>query len=157
VKCFFGQLPYGVTEMQLEWLCYTFGGGCTVVGLERIMKNHVVGGQRKQLPTGCVHAYATGPAVETLARLMHKALLIDDTGVWHATTAAERATLREYADELKRDRTKRFASRPYDAVSVERATSTYRPAGALRPTTPPPQLPLVRQDVAPWTLPLFHW
>ena len=135
VRCFFGQLPYAVTDMQLAWLCYTFGGGCVVVDAERITKRQP-GHGGKVMPTGCLHAYATAAAVATLNARMHKALLIDDSGVWFARDAAERAALRAYCDELKRDRTRRFANRPYDAVSVERATSTYR-----GPSTPPPSPP----------------
>jgi len=168
VRVFFGQLPYAVTDMQLAWLCYTFGGGCVVVDAERITKRHPEHGG-KALPTGCLHAYATAAAVATLHARMHKALLIDDSGVWFARDAAERAALRAYCDELKRDRTRRFANRPYDAVSVERATSTYRGPTTPPPSPPPPPpayavprvppamaaAPGLRLEAAPWVPPHF--
>jgi len=128
-RVFFGQLPYGVTDMQLGWLCYTLGAKCVVVHPERITKRQPkIGG--KTLPTGCLHAYATPRAVEELCGRLHKSVLVDDTGVWFAQRAAEKAELRAFCDKLKTD-PNRPAGRPYDAISVERAISTAHTAAPV--------------------------
>jgi len=121
---FIGQLPYFVTDMQLSWLCYTFGGANVVAYPERIMKRQPSG---ERLPTGCVHAYCTRRAVEAMAHGMHKRMLVDDTGVWHAQTPEEWTVLNEYIATMKADRSRRVANRPYDSVVVQLATSTYVP------------------------------
>jgi hypothetical protein len=64
VRVFVGQLPYFVTDMQLAWLCHTFGGGNLVAFPERIMKRQPNG---ERLPTGCIHAFATEEAVAAMA------------------------------------------------------------------------------------------
>jgi hypothetical protein len=124
VRAFIGQLPYFVTDMQLNWLCYTFGGGNTVVFPERIMKRQPSG---DRLPTGCVHAYASRRAVAEMAEGMHKRLLIDDTGVWVAQTKDQLIALDTYVTSMKRDKALRVPHRPYDSVVVQFATSTYVP------------------------------
>jgi hypothetical protein len=128
VRVFFGQLPYFVTDEQLSWLCYTFGDGSAVAFIERITKKQSNG---ERLPTGCVHAYATPAAVYAMEALMHKLMLIDDTGVWHAQSDEEYYALKAYVGAMKADRSKRVQGRPYDSVVVQLATSTYR-GGAPR-------------------------
>ena len=161
VRVFFGQLPYAVTQMQLDWLCYTFGGKCAVVGAEKITKQQpawpkrhgagpAAGNNKKQMPTGCLHAYASPEAVDALAAGMHKTLLIDDTGVWHATDAAEKAALKAYCDSMKMDKWRRPVSRPYDGVSVERATSSYH--GKSTPPPAPPSSSLTAVTVAEYVV-----
>ena len=130
VRVFVGQLPYFVTDMQLAWLCHTFGGGTAVVFPERIMKRQACG---ERLPTGCIHAFCTAAAAEALVEGMHKHLLIDDTGVWVARGKAEQAVLEAYVAAMKRDRTLRVPHRPYDSVVVQLATSTFVPH-SLAPT-----------------------
>lgn len=156
VRCFIGQLPYYITDMQLSWLCYTFGGRNSVVFTERIMKknsNTTSGNGGERMPTGCVHAYTTAEALETMEALMHKRLLIDDTGVWFAQTEEEKLALDQYVSVLKHDRTLRFANRPYDTVVVQFAVSKFIPKNPIslaeqiqlnrrdgsRHSTPPPQ------------------
>jgi len=151
VRVFIGQLPYFVTDMQLDWLCYTFGGG-VVAYPERIMKKQPSG---ERLPTGCIHAYTTLAAVEAMAHGMHKRMLVDDTGVWHAQTSEEFEVLSEYIRAMKTDRMLRVPNRPYDSVVVQLAVSTFVPykpmpvselpierargaAHKARPATPPP-------------------
>jgi len=123
-RVFIGQMPYFVTDMQLSWMVYTFGGGNAVVFPERILKTQDNG---TRMPTGCIHAYTSLRAVETMAALMHKKLLVDDTGVFVATTAAEEGELATYIGTLKNNRRLRFANRPYDSVVVQLATSTFVP------------------------------
>jgi hypothetical protein len=124
-RVFIGQLPYQVTDMQLNWLCYTFGNGAAVHFPERIMKRDETTGNK--LPTGCVHAYCDPAFYEELAVGMHKRILIDDTGVWYARDAEETKVLNEYCTFLKTHKRKRAASMPYDTVVVQFATSTYVP------------------------------
>jgi len=124
VRVFLGQLPYFVTDMQLSWLCYTFGLGNAVALPERIMKKQPNG---ERLPTGCIHAYTTIRAVEEMAAGMHKRMLVDDTGVWHARSDMELDALSSYVACMKSDRTKRVPGRPYDTVVVQLATSTFVP------------------------------
>jgi len=132
-RMFVGQLPYNVTDMQLNWLVDTFARG-TVHFAERIMKrqdakisrNHGVDAGAK-LPTGCLHVYCDPRVVETLKDMMHKRILIDDTGVWYAQSQEQQDYLRDYCAELKMDKKKRPFNRPYDTVVVTEAESTYRP------------------------------
>jgi hypothetical protein len=122
VRVFLGQLPYQVTDMQVQWLCYTFGFGSAVAYPERIMKRQPNG---ERLPTGCVHAYATMTAVEAMAEGMHKRMLVDDTGVWHAQTVEEFEVLSRYVSAMKTDKSLRIPNHPYDSVVVQTATSNF--------------------------------
>jgi len=124
VRTFIGQLPYFVTDMQLAWLCHTFGGGAAVMYPERIMKRQPSG---ERLPTGCIHAYATPEAVEAMAAGMHKRMLVDDTGVWHAQTHEEFEVLKSYIGVMKVNKSARVPNRPYDSVVVQLAVSTFVP------------------------------
>jgi hypothetical protein len=126
-RVFIGQLPYGVTDMQLQWLCYTFGNGTVVHFPERILKKDPMNPNNK-LSTGCVHAYCHPDDVEALMAGMHKKILIDDTGVWFAHDQTEQLNaLIGFTAEMKKDKTKRPINRPYDTVVVQMATSTYVP------------------------------
>jgi hypothetical protein len=138
VRVFIGQLPYFVTDMQLSWLCATFGGGNVVAYPERIMKRQPNG---DRLPTGCIHAYASVHAVEAMASGMHKRMLVDDTGVWHAQSAAEFDVLSSYVASMKADRSMRVPNRPYDTVVVQLATSTYVPVNPMPLTEFPNERP----------------
>jgi hypothetical protein len=124
VRVFIGQLPYFVTDMQLSWLCHTFGGGSVVMYPERIMKRQPSG---ERLPTGCIHAYATPEMVEAMAAGMHKRMLVDDTGVWLARSREEMFALNDYIGTMKVNRNARVPNRPYDTVVIQLATSTYIP------------------------------
>lgn len=142
-RVFIGQLPYFVTDMQLSWLCATFGGGNAVAYPERIMKRQPNG---DRLPTGCIHAYASVHAVEAMATGMHKRMLVDDTGVWHAQSAAEFDVLSSYVASMKADKRLRVPNRPYDSVVVQLATSTYVPVNPMPLTEfPNERLPKGRQ------------
>ena len=125
-RVFIGQLPYQVTDMQLDWLCYTFGRGNVVHYPERITKHDPVRGGK--IATGCIHAYCDNETAAEMLNSMHKRLLVDDTGVWYAETPEQQAVLTEYCQMMKQDRTRRFQNRPYDTVVAQYATSTYDPA-----------------------------
>lgn len=125
-RVFLGQLPYAVTDMQLQWLCSTFGNGASIHHAERIVK-HDTGKTGAKIPTGCIHAYCHPDQVDALMNGMHKRLLIDDTGVWYAQSDAELDALCSYTATMKKDRSKRPHNRPYDTVVAQLATSTYVP------------------------------
>lgn len=136
VRVFIGQLPYRVTDMQLNWLTNTLAG-ITVCFPERIMKRqdertnrHHGAPMGSKLPTGCIHAYCDPRVAASLMALMHKRVLVDDTGVWYARTEAEEAALNVYCSELKADRRKRPFNRPYDTTVVQYASSTFVPPRA---------------------------
>lgn len=153
VRVFIGQLPYFVTDMQLSWLCATFGGGNVVAHPERIMKRQPNG---ERLPTGCIHAFTTRAAVEQLAAGMHKRMLVDDTGVWHAQTHEEWDVLSRYVAAMKADRRLRVPNRPYDSVVVQLATSTYIPRHvAQRPHLATKSVSDVADVVPPRAMPQY--
>ena len=75
-RVFVGQLPYFITEMQLAWILYTFGGRHAVLHPERILKRNAQTGERQ--PTGCIHAIGTA---EGLTHMALRALqLLDGNG-----------------------------------------------------------------------------
>jgi hypothetical protein len=124
VRIFIGQLPYQATDMQVDWLCDTFGDGSVVRYQERIMKRQESG---ERLPTGCIHALATEEDAAALIEGLHKRTLVDDTGVWYACTPTEVSALREYTERLKREPRLRVHGRPYDSVVVQYAASAHVP------------------------------
>jgi hypothetical protein len=124
-RVFIGQLPYNVTDMQLQWLCATFSNGGGVYFPERIMKRDETRGGK--VPTGCIHAYCEPYVAYALQEALHKRVLIDDTGIWFAQNAAELEKLHDYCTTMKNNRRKRFQHRPYDSVVVQEATSTFVP------------------------------
>lgn len=126
VRMFIGQLPYNVTEMQLAWIMYTFGGGANMYHFERITKtDHSKGGLK--VPTGCFHCHLEAEQVQPLINLLNDRLLIDETGIWVAETPEERNLLDRYCRGMKMDKTRRFQGRPYGTVVAQRATSTFDP------------------------------
>jgi hypothetical protein len=115
-RVFLGQLPYGVTAEQLQWLSQIFGGGVTLYGAEVVMKS----GKK----TGCIHARVHEAQLKQLVAGLHKRVLVDDTGVWYGRTPAEIQCLAQYCAELKADCKKRYPDRPYDTIVVQNATSS---------------------------------
>merc|ERR1711964_400933 len=101
--------------MQLAWLVYTFGASTTMAAEpERIVKNVTKGGF---LPTGCFHIHIHESSLDVMTQLMHRRILIDDTGAWVARSDREMAALSKYSNELKRHPEKRFQNRPYGTVT----------------------------------------
>jgi hypothetical protein len=114
-RIFIGQLPYGITEMQLQWMTQLFGGGVFLLDPEVIIKNNK--------KTGCIHARVKDSQLKALVAGMHKRILVDDSGVWVGRTPQEIQILTQYVAELKADPKKRYPDRPYDTVVVQNATS----------------------------------
>ena len=138
-RIFFGQLPYYITEMQLSWLMYTFGGRHAVFSPERIIKRNPRTGVRQV--TGCIHAFASAQGLATMASLCHKKLLIDDTGVWYCQNEEEKAVLADYCLAMKQDIRLRPWERPYDSVVVQEATSGAQSYNATYLNSQPQQCP----------------
>jgi len=125
VRLFVGQVPYEVSDMQLDWLADVFCNHATIYHVERIVKKDKNTGRR--LPGGCLHVYCTADEAEALIAGLNKRLLIDDTGVWYARDLYEQDTLDEYVHSLRSGAVPKFQERPYDTVVVEPARSTYVP------------------------------
>ena len=123
VRVFLGQLPYNLSAAMVNWLCYTFGGRHTLVHIDPITKRQNTNGAR--LPTGCAHAFGSPKGVAALVTRIHRKVLVDTTGVWHARNATELAALRGYVEMLQRHPELRASNRPYDLVAVQLSTSTY--------------------------------
>jgi len=136
VRMFIGQLPYNVTEMQLAWILYTFGGQVNMYHFERITKTDYRRGGVK-IPTGCLHFHVEPQDVEPLLNFINHRLLVDDTGIWVAESLEERDTLARYCDLMKVDKSRRFQGRPYRCVHADPATSTFDPDAV--PLIPPVQ------------------
>lgn len=147
-RIFIGQLPYQVTDMQLSWLCYTFGRGVGVFFPERIVKYDESKGGK--VPTGCVHAYCRPCDVEMLMSGLHKRLLIDDTGVWWAANEEEQLALVSYCKTMKHDSKSRMHNRPYDTVVIQKATSHSRGGKGTSSSSKPKkaQEPVATQDTS---------
>jgi hypothetical protein len=131
-KVFVGQLPYFITEMQLAWMSYVFGGQ-VLAHPEPIKKRRPDTGELH--PTGCVYGYTTQQGFDALVHALHKRTLVDDTGVWHAQTATEFAALSQYVVAMKNDRSLRAQHRPYDTVVVQLANVEQE---QMRQSTSPP-------------------
>jgi len=127
VRTFVGQLPYHVTEPQLIWICAAFNGH--VITPQRILKTNDRG---ERLPTGGVHVFCDDATFVRLEQTMHKRVLIDDTGLWFAATAAQKMALDYYVQWLHSNRQSRPAGRPYDTVVVQAAMSTFVPRRTVR-------------------------
>jgi len=127
IRAFIGQLPYHVTEQQLVWICAAFGG--RVWGPQRIMKSNERG---ERLPTGGVHVQCDPVSFTLLQQSMHKRVLIDDTGVWFASTLREKVVLDSYVRTLHHRRSLRVPGRPYDTVVLQQAESSYVPHRQVR-------------------------
>ena len=136
-RLFLGQLPYNVTEPQLIWLALELAEA-PIFGVEFITKN----GER----TGCVHCYCYPEDAQRVIGAINHRVLIDDFGVWYATNDEQLSILRSHNETLhsaaQQRRRQQLKGRPFGAVSVDYAKSTFRPRGHQngrnRTPTPPP-------------------
>jgi hypothetical protein len=120
-RLFFGQLPYGVTDMQLQWLAFRLAG-TNLHYIERIMRKGLRG---TKIATGCVFAYAEPTDALELIRQLNKRVLIDDTGVWHAENQGQQRTLDEYCGWLRERPGDRHPDRPYSTMVVQCAAVSF--------------------------------
>jgi hypothetical protein len=119
-RVFIGQLPFDVSAARIQWMCQAVAG-CAVASPQRIVRT--VCGVRQ--PTGGVHVFCDEQQLAVLQQNLHKRVLVDDTGLWFAATAAQKICLDSYVAYLHANRDARRAGRPYDSVVVQRATSSF--------------------------------
>jgi len=142
-RLFVGQLPYGTTAEQLQWVIYE-ASHCGVFFTETI---HQWTGDKHS--KGCVHTYCAPEDADVIIQRLHRHALIDDSGVWIAESDEEYRALEDYCRTMKTDKTKRFFNRPCQPVVSQRATSTFVPMPrvssalpqyqeAVRDLSPPP-------------------
>ena len=90
-RLFIGQLPYSITDEQLNFAIAVATGGIVLQHVERI-----VIWKKNRAPTGCVHAYCLPSEVDAVLSA-HQRVLFDDDGVWVAQCADDLAALKAYA------------------------------------------------------------
>lgn len=120
-RIFIGQLPYGTTAQQLEWIISEVTH-CPVFFTEAI---HNWTGEKQS--KGCAHTYCEPQYAECIIRGLHRRALVDDSGIWIAETDDEHQYLEEYCLSMKKDKTRRFFHRPCQPMVAQRATSTFVP------------------------------
>jgi hypothetical protein len=123
-RIFLGQLPYGTTAQQLEWIILEVSG-CPVFFTEAI---HNWSGEKQS--KGCAHAYCDPQHADCIIARLHRQTLIDDTGIWIAETEEEHKLLEAYCMSMKKDKTRRFFHRPCQPMVAQRAISTFVPRQA---------------------------
>ena len=119
IRLFFGQLPYGISNGELNYaLGMVTDGACSVHFIERIIK--------KGKPTGCVHAYCTR---EELGRILDVAqtILFDECGFWVPRSQYQVEQLAAYCTYLMQNREGRPPSVPYQTMTIENAKSSFVP------------------------------
>jgi hypothetical protein len=126
-RLFIGQLPYNVSDEEVQWICETLCRA-TVHRPERIIKKMREGGARE--PTGCLHIHVHPQHAQRMMATMNKRVLVDKTGVWVARTDGQKATLDAYVKYMKQiikvEATSRPIGMPYDTINIEAATSDFR-------------------------------
>jgi len=121
-KLFMGQLPYEASPRLVAWLVKAFAG-CDAFHAEMIRK--WTGARRM---TGCVHLYVYADEADHIIAALHRRVLVDAGGVWHAESAAEHAVLEAHCAELAANPALRFNDLPHQSVVVQRPTSSYHTA-----------------------------
>jgi hypothetical protein len=134
-RLFVGQIPYGAPASQIEWMVQV-ATGCRVYFTEPIHR-----WTSSRSPKGCAHTYCLPGDVDTIVQLLHRRMLVDDSGVWIAADEHQQHRLEEYCAALKADKALRHRDRPYQPVVVEGATSNFVPRRASPPPQPSAQQP----------------
>lgn len=130
-RLFIGQIPYNAPPHQVEWMVHA-ATGLRVYFTEKIQR-----WTGSRTPKGCAHTYCLPGDVAAIKQMLHKRVLVDDTGIWIAADDQQEAVLSEYCKAMKEDKKLRFRDRPYQPVVVEDSESTFVPR---RPSPPPHQL-----------------
>ena len=120
-RLFIGQIPYGSPAPQVEWMVFA-ATGRRVYFTETIQRWT---GTRS--PKGCAHTYCLPADRDAIIKMLHRRVLVDDTGVWIAADEQQSYSLEEYCDQMKKDKSLRFRDRPYQPMVVEEATSDFVP------------------------------
>jgi len=120
-RLFIGQIPYGSPAPQVEWMVFA-ATGRRVYFTETIQRWT---GSRS--PKGCAHTYCLPADRDAIIAMLHRRVLVDDTGVWIAADESQCRGLEDYCGRMKADKTLRFRDRPYQPMVVEEATSDFVP------------------------------
>lgn len=133
VRIFIGQLPFGTTSEQLEWVIQE------VTRLPVYFTESIHNWTGEKQSKGCAHTYCHPADADAIINALHRRALIDDTGIWVAETEDERRILEAYCMSMKKDKLRRFQQRPCQPVVAQRATSTFvrRQAEVCPRVTPP--------------------
>ena len=119
-RLFIGQLPYAVTDEQLNHAISIATGGLVLHHIERI-----VNWKKNRAPTGCVHAYCMPSEVDAILSA-HQRVLFDEEGVWCAWNDHELGALQDYVHRHAAQ-SKASGCLPSSLLTVEFARSTYVP------------------------------
>jgi len=128
-RLFVGQIPYGTPARQVEWMVF-IATGRHVYFTETIQR-----WTGSRTPKGCAHTYCRPEDCEFILSVLHRRVLVDDTGIWIAADDEQHAALEEYCAHMKSDKTLRFRERPYQPMVAQKATSDFVP----RRTSPQPE------------------
>ena len=119
-RLFIGQLPFLVTDEQLNHAISVATGGLVLQHIERI-----VNWKKNRAPTGCVHAYCMPSEVDAILSA-HQRVLFDEEGVWCAWNDHELGALQDYVHRHAAQ-SKASGCLPSSLLTVEFARSTYVP------------------------------
>ena len=125
-RLFIGQLPYSITDEQLNFAIAVATGGIVLQHVERI-----VIWKKNRAPTGCVHAYCLPSEVDAVL-LAHQRVLFDEDGVWVAQSEDEMHLLRNYVVAGAVPSKACGGCMPTNLLTVEKAKSTYVPDDRFR-------------------------
>eukprot|EP00331_Platyophrya_macrostoma_P011831 CAMPEP_0176431374 /NCGR_PEP_ID=MMETSP0127-20121128/14781_1 /TAXON_ID=938130 /ORGANISM="Platyophrya macrostoma, Strain WH" /LENGTH=253 /DNA_ID=CAMNT_0017813383 /DNA_START=58 /DNA_END=819 /DNA_ORIENTATION=- len=129
-RLFLGQLPYGTTAEQLQWVVHEVSRRA-VYFTETI---HTWTGEKQC--KGCAHTYCAADDASTIIEKLHRRALIDDTGIWVAETEDECDALENYCESMRVDKSKRHHLRPCQPVVAQMAVSSFVPkVNEIRSTT----------------------
>jgi len=130
-RIFLGQLPFCVTDDQLNYAI-----GIATCGLMLHHVERIVNWKKGRSPTGCVHAYCRHEDVDTILSA-HLRIRFDEEGVWFARNEAEAEALKKYvpavASPVAIDASNSVvpSAMPSGLVTIEVARSTYVPDAQL--------------------------
>lgn len=119
VRLFIGQLPFAVTDAQIDFAIATATGGCHVYFVERI-----VNWKKGRTPTGCIHAHCLEIDFLRITRV-NQQVLFDSDGVWVPTSPQQHSDMADYIRSVSAEKKGKRCNVPHQAITVERANSTY--------------------------------
>jgi len=131
MRLFLGQLPFCVTDDELNYAISIATGGLVLHHIERI-----VNWKKGRSPTGCVHAYCR-PEDANAVLSAHLRLRFDENGVWFARNDEEVEALKKYVPQqvspvaIDASNSVVQSAMPSGLVTIEAARSTYVPDAQL--------------------------
>jgi len=133
VRLFIGQIPYGTPAKQVEWMVFA-ATGRRVYFTETIQR-----WTGARTPKGCAHTYCLPQDRDIILEVLHRRVLVDDSGIWIAADDMQHDLLEQYCARMKNDKTLRFRDRPYQPMVAQEATSDFVP----RRSSPAPDATLL--------------